>query len=275
MPLHFRASQRQRHRRPDPRDTWDLLCQLTGRRDFLYVADSKLATSENMTYLAPASAAGSSPCCRGPAARTPPSASGSARGRSPGSPWGAKPTTSGRGDRPLLDRSTQRPHPEGYRLSGITASGRPNWTWPRGHGTGWSRLEEALRRTCRSELRTPRTVPPRRRQGREPWRRRCFGTATTPRSGSTVRVARRGRGDVPPGAAADAPGRRRATYVKEEAVRFDARRHRSSESRLARRTTHRRDLPAGDQRPRRSPRARTPRGLQARRRRVSSAGSSS
>ena len=31
--------------------TWDLLCQLTGRRDFLYVADCKLATAENMAYL--------------------------------------------------------------------------------------------------------------------------------------------------------------------------------------------------------------------------------
>jgi transposase len=33
------------------RGTWDLLCQLTGRRDFLYVADCKLATTENMAYL--------------------------------------------------------------------------------------------------------------------------------------------------------------------------------------------------------------------------------
>ncbi len=33
------------------RDTWDLLCQLTGRRDFLYVADCKLAGAENMAYL--------------------------------------------------------------------------------------------------------------------------------------------------------------------------------------------------------------------------------
>jgi transposase len=33
------------------RATWDLLCQLTGRRDFLYVADCKLATAENMAYL--------------------------------------------------------------------------------------------------------------------------------------------------------------------------------------------------------------------------------
>jgi transposase len=31
--------------------TWDLLCQLTGRRDFLYIADCKLATTENMAYL--------------------------------------------------------------------------------------------------------------------------------------------------------------------------------------------------------------------------------
>jgi transposase len=31
--------------------TWDLICQLSGRRDFLYVADSKLATRANMAYL--------------------------------------------------------------------------------------------------------------------------------------------------------------------------------------------------------------------------------
>ncbi len=33
-------------------DTWDLLCQLTGRKDFLYVADCKLATVENMDHIA-------------------------------------------------------------------------------------------------------------------------------------------------------------------------------------------------------------------------------
>ena len=32
--------------------TWDFLCQLTGRQDFLYVADCKLATTENMAYIA-------------------------------------------------------------------------------------------------------------------------------------------------------------------------------------------------------------------------------
>jgi transposase len=33
------------------RATWDLLCRLTGRRDFLYVADCKLATTENMAHV--------------------------------------------------------------------------------------------------------------------------------------------------------------------------------------------------------------------------------
>jgi transposase len=33
------------------RATWDLLCRLSGRRDFLYVADCKLATIENMAYI--------------------------------------------------------------------------------------------------------------------------------------------------------------------------------------------------------------------------------
>jgi transposase len=33
------------------RATWDLLCRLTGRRDFLYVADSKLATADNMAHI--------------------------------------------------------------------------------------------------------------------------------------------------------------------------------------------------------------------------------
>jgi transposase len=31
--------------------TWDLLCELTGRKDFLYVADCKLATMDNMRYI--------------------------------------------------------------------------------------------------------------------------------------------------------------------------------------------------------------------------------
>ena len=51
VPLHFRAESGNVVDDQSHRDTWDLLCQLTGRRDFLYVADCKLATSENMAYL--------------------------------------------------------------------------------------------------------------------------------------------------------------------------------------------------------------------------------
>ncbi len=51
VPLHFRAASGNVTDDTTHRDTWDLLCQLTGRRDFLYVADSKLATRENMAYL--------------------------------------------------------------------------------------------------------------------------------------------------------------------------------------------------------------------------------
>ena len=51
MPLHFRAESGNVADDQTHRDTWDLLCQLTGRRDFLYVADCKLASSENMAHL--------------------------------------------------------------------------------------------------------------------------------------------------------------------------------------------------------------------------------
>jgi transposase len=51
VPLHFRAASGNVTDDTTHRDTWDLLCQLTGRRDFLYVADSKLATRENMAHL--------------------------------------------------------------------------------------------------------------------------------------------------------------------------------------------------------------------------------
>jgi transposase len=51
VPLCFRAASGNVTDDQTHRDTWDLLCQLTGRRDFLYVADCKLATSDNMAYL--------------------------------------------------------------------------------------------------------------------------------------------------------------------------------------------------------------------------------
>ena len=51
VPLHFRVASGNVTDDTTHRDTWNLLCQLTGRRDFLYVADSKLATRDNMAYL--------------------------------------------------------------------------------------------------------------------------------------------------------------------------------------------------------------------------------
>jgi transposase len=51
VPLHFRAANGNVTDDQTHRDTWNLLCQLTGRRDFLYVADCKLATAENMAYV--------------------------------------------------------------------------------------------------------------------------------------------------------------------------------------------------------------------------------
>ena len=51
VPLCFRAESGNVTDDQTHRDTWNMLCQLTGRRDFLYVADSKLATRENMAYL--------------------------------------------------------------------------------------------------------------------------------------------------------------------------------------------------------------------------------
>lgn len=51
LPLHFRAASGNLTDDRTHCDTWELLCQLTGRRDFLYVADSKLATRQNMAYI--------------------------------------------------------------------------------------------------------------------------------------------------------------------------------------------------------------------------------
>src|SRR5207247_1813072 len=34
------------------RETWDFLCQLVGHADFLYVADCKLCTRDNMSHIA-------------------------------------------------------------------------------------------------------------------------------------------------------------------------------------------------------------------------------
>jgi transposase len=51
VPLQFRVESGNTTDDQTHQTTWDLLCQLSGRRDFLYVADSKLATRENMAYI--------------------------------------------------------------------------------------------------------------------------------------------------------------------------------------------------------------------------------
>ena len=51
VPIQFRVESGNATDDRSHRETWELLCRLTGRRDFLYVADCKLATAENMAHL--------------------------------------------------------------------------------------------------------------------------------------------------------------------------------------------------------------------------------
>jgi transposase len=52
VPLYFTSASGNTTDDTTHRQTWDLLHQLVGRADFLYVADCKLATSDNMNYIA-------------------------------------------------------------------------------------------------------------------------------------------------------------------------------------------------------------------------------
>jgi len=51
VPVQFRVQSGNATDDRSHRATWDLLCKLTGRREFLSVADCKLATAENMAYI--------------------------------------------------------------------------------------------------------------------------------------------------------------------------------------------------------------------------------
>ena len=51
VPVQFRVQSGNTTDDRSHRETWDFLCKLTGRADFLYVADCKLATAENMAYI--------------------------------------------------------------------------------------------------------------------------------------------------------------------------------------------------------------------------------
>jgi len=52
VPVHYRTASGNVTDDTTHRGTWDLLCQIAGRCDFLYVADCKLATIDNMNYIA-------------------------------------------------------------------------------------------------------------------------------------------------------------------------------------------------------------------------------
>jgi transposase len=51
VPVHFRVGNGNATDDRSHLQTWKTLCELTGRRDFLYVADCKLATAENMAHI--------------------------------------------------------------------------------------------------------------------------------------------------------------------------------------------------------------------------------
>jgi transposase len=52
VPLHFRVASGNTTDDQTHCHTWDFLCKLAGRKDFLYIADCKLATRENMAHIA-------------------------------------------------------------------------------------------------------------------------------------------------------------------------------------------------------------------------------
>jgi transposase len=51
VPVHFRAADGNTADIDTHRQTWDVLCRLAGRRDFLYVADCKLSSTANLQYI--------------------------------------------------------------------------------------------------------------------------------------------------------------------------------------------------------------------------------
>jgi transposase len=51
VPLQFRCEDGNTNDAPTHQETWDFLCKATGRKDFLYVADSKLCNRESMDHI--------------------------------------------------------------------------------------------------------------------------------------------------------------------------------------------------------------------------------
>ena len=155
VPLHFRAESGNVTDDQTHRETWDLLCQLTGRRDFLYVADCKLATSENMAYLHQRQGRFVTVL---PRTRSEDAAFRAAwwpRAKSPGNRCGRRPTKRARCSiaTPPATNRPRRPRATGW--SGITARRKAEQDAVARSG----RIERALKELAalRAKLRSPRT----------------------------------------------------------------------------------------------------------------------
>ena len=137
------------------RDTWDLLCKLVGRSDFLYVADCKLASTENMAYV---HGHGGRFLTVLPRTRSEDRLFREALGPRPRSGGGGFTTsTTRRGNSSIATASASRRRrvPKGIGWCGITARARRSWTpWPgRGNWSGPGRIWPSSSRSSTS----PRT----------------------------------------------------------------------------------------------------------------------
>lgn len=51
VPIHYKATDGNAGESPNYREIWDILCKLIGRSDFIYVADCKLCSTENLMHI--------------------------------------------------------------------------------------------------------------------------------------------------------------------------------------------------------------------------------
>jgi len=105
--------------------SWDFLCRLVGRPNFLSVADCKLASTENMA-ISINTKAGSSPCSPGLDPRTAPSGTCCKAARFNGAPSTTSGMTMARSWTSTAPTCLPRSAPKGIAWSGITARARRN-----------------------------------------------------------------------------------------------------------------------------------------------------
>ena len=244
VPLHFRAASGNVTDDQTHRDTWDLLCQLTGRRDFLYVADCKLATAENMAYL---HQHGGRFVTVLPRTRGEDAAFRESLREGPGRLAAALGEDRRARAKKVLDRFSRQPTnrpspPKAIGCSGITARARPNWTpWPAAAGS--QRAIEATGRTAGEARLAADPLPPAGQGGRggggDPRAR------ARPTSGSPSTIQEQIEETLSPGATRPAGQGHPLREEGGHAVRPDAI---TSTTPGSPRTSRRRHLPAGHQR---------------------------